>query len=64
MMNDIGHMDIMPNEYEISEQNDLIQQIENVKNYIIMLEDKIVELNEEIERYKRKEKMRGGKNVK
>ena len=43
---------------------DLIQQIENVKNYIIMLEDKIVELNEEIERYKRKEKMRGGKNVK
>ena len=64
MMNDIGHMDIMPNEYEISEQNDLIQQIENVKNYIIMLEDKIVDMNEEIERYKRKEKMRGGKNVK
>ena len=63
-MNDIGHMDIMPNEYEISEQNDLIQQIENVKNYIILLEYKIVDMNEEIERYKRKEKMRGGKNVK
>ena len=63
-MNDIGHMDIMLNEHEISGRNELLQQIGNIKNYIILLEDKIVELNEEIERYKRKEKMRGGKNVK
>lgn len=63
----MGHMDIMPDEYEINElinRNELLQQMEIIKKYITMLEEKVVELNEDVEYYERRERIRGGKNVK
>lgn len=63
----MGHMDIMPDEHEINElinRNELLQQMEIIKKYIIMLEEKVVELNEDVEYYERRERIRGGKNVK
>ncbi len=63
----MGHMDIMPDEYEINElisRNELLQQMEIIKKYITMLEEKVVKLNEDVEYYERRERIRGGKNVK
>ena len=63
----MGHMDIMPDEYEIKElinRNELLQQMEIIKKYITMLEEKVVKLNEDVEYYERRERIRGGKNVK
>ena len=63
----VGHMDIMPDEYEINElisRNELLQQMEIIKKYITMLEEKVVKLNEDVEYYERRERIRGGKNVK
>ena len=63
----MGHMDIMPDEYEINElisKNELLQQMEIIKKYITMREEKVVKLNEDVEYYERRERIRGGKNVK
>ena len=63
----MGHMDIMPDEYEINElinRNELLQQMEIIKKYITMLEEKVVELNEDVEYYERRERLSGGQPVK